>query len=246
MHIYKYLPFASMTFLSFLDLYPKVAIPVLSGLVCLDGPNFIGKTTMTPLIKDNLSARGLRVLTIKQPMNTELVVKELTAIDSLIGKKKQSEIMSLKQEVFLKDRYEVERYLYAIYKDFDIILMDRGSMSTAVCQGKPYSFLNLQPEITFTLVMEDSSILVDRSKVRQNRGTLDPRGIELSYRNQQYKVYSDNLSEIFCEEARDMVPRQFFDTITVDRDFGNDLKTTVNTLSENIVSTCLLKGHLNG
>lgn len=235
MRIQKYLPFESMFSLPFLDFYPKMAIPVLEGLVCLEGANYIGKTTVTALLKENLIGRGLRVKTIKQPLNTDEVVRELNAINTLIGRNRHHNIMDLKQEVFRKDRDTVDRLLYAIYKDFDIILMDRGPMSTAVCQGKPYSFLSMQAQLTFTLVSNDTSILVERSKNRPDRGTLDVNGLELDYRNKQYRVYSDLLADLFYEKGYP----QYFGTMVLDSDYGNNLSEIVSVLAENIMSNCL-------
>lgn len=234
MKIRKYLPIKEMSSLPFLDFYPNMNICVMEGLICFEGPNFVGKSTVIPIVQKKLIERGYRVGIIKQPLNTELVVNELNEVDLQIGRSRHQTIMEKKQEIFRKDRYQVEQFLRYKMDEFDFYLMDRGELSTAVCQGKPYSFVTLQPQLTLSLVMEDTSILIERSKNRVNRGTLDPSPLELEYRNSLYLTYTDLLDRLFSTKENNRI--QKFIPCHVDWDYGSDLEEMASSFTNLILS----------
>lgn len=227
MRVVKYKALDKMHDLPFLDFYPKMDICVLQGLICLEGPNFVGKTTTIPLLKNRLENRGYKVATLKQPYDTENVVKALNSIDYVRGVKKSSHIYDLKQEVFRQDRYQVEQLIYSMKEEYDFILLDRGELSTAVCQGSRYSFLTLQPQLTYTIVAENHNTLLERAKTRDNRGTLDPKDLELKYRNSTYSLYSSLLRDVFRNTKN-----QTFFTLPAE----NGIETNLFHMEEGIMS----------
>ena len=99
-------------------------------LICLEGPDGVGKSTYISLIKEALEKEGYKVHVFAEPSDSPIgkLIRDIIKND-VPPEEKAPQLFHL----FMADRYESEKR-WANLPDEDIVLLDRGTLSTLVYQ----------------------------------------------------------------------------------------------------------------
>lgn len=194
--------------LPFVGTHGNAVVKVCPKLICLDGCNYVGKTTTIGKLKQYLESKGNKVLCLKQPFpqNVEYIKQQLEVHRSVLSKGEASGSYS-NTDIAQLFRYDRRQLQIELDKDeaieADIILLDRGEMSTLVCQQNHYRFTgsySVQPGLTLNLTISKRELLA-RFNSRPSRGALDPTEIELSLRHSEFRSKTRALNQSFSKHG---------------------------------------------
>jgi len=185
-------------------------------LICLDGCNYVGKSTILAKVQQFFESKGNKVVVLKQPFpeNLEFIKAELKERNEQVNKGLYSAyyLQDVIASMFRYDRRSMDNSLNTPEaKEANIILLDRGELSTLVCQQNSYRFTSIQPGLTLNLTAP-MRVILQRFEARPSRGELDPSKIELALRHSEFRSKTRALKESFG-----ILPyAQVFDTVNAE------------------------------
>lgn len=213
---YTYKLPVSVARLPFVETYANYKVTVCPKLICLDGCNYVGKSTVLPKVQQFFESKGNKVLTLKQPFpqNLEFIKEQLLSCKGDVERGDHSNyyLQNKLAQTFRYDRRLMDEALNTPEaKEANIIVLDRGELSTLVCQQNSYRFTSIQPGLTLNLTAP-MRVILQRFEARPSRGELDPSQIELSLRHSEFRSKTRALKESFG-----ILPyAQVFDTVNAE------------------------------